>query len=81
MVDCQGGAMTMYGRTLHDDKSDHFGVITVQQALEHSSDVGAAKMALKLGPNKFYALHEELRIRRPDGHRAAQRDARAAAAA
>ena len=25
MVDCQGGAMTMYGRTLHDDKSDHFG--------------------------------------------------------
>ena len=21
MVDCQGGAMTMYGRTLHDDKS------------------------------------------------------------
>ena len=53
-VDCQGGAMTMYGRTLHDDKSDHFGVVTVQYALEHSSDVGAAKMALKLGPQKFY---------------------------
>jgi cell division protein FtsI (penicillin-binding protein 3) len=53
-VDCQGGAMTMFGRTLHDDKSDHFGVVTVQQALEHSSDVGAAKMALKVGPNKFY---------------------------
>jgi cell division protein FtsI (penicillin-binding protein 3) len=55
MVDCQGGSMTMYGRTLHDDKSDHFGVITVKQALEHSSDVGAAKMALKLGPDKFYS--------------------------
>jgi cell division protein FtsI (penicillin-binding protein 3) len=54
MVDCQGGAMTMFGRTLHDDRSDHFGVVTVQYALEHSSDVGAAKMALKLGPNKFY---------------------------
>ena len=53
-VDCQGGAMTMYGRTLHDDKSDHFGVVTVQYALEHSSDVGAAKMALKLGNDKFY---------------------------
>ena len=53
-VDCQGGAMTMFGRTLHDDKSDHYGVVTVQQALEHSSDVGAAKMALKVGPNKFY---------------------------
>ncbi len=54
MVDCQNGAMTMYGRTLHDDKSDHFGVVTVQYALEHSSDVGAAKMALKLGNQKFY---------------------------
>jgi cell division protein FtsI (penicillin-binding protein 3) len=54
MVDCQGGAMTMYGRTLHDDKSDHFGRVTVQFALEHSSDVGAAKMALKVGPENFY---------------------------
>ena len=54
MVDCQGGAMTMYGRTLHDDHTDHFGVVTVQYALEHSSDVGAAKMALKLGSQKFY---------------------------
>jgi cell division protein FtsI (penicillin-binding protein 3) len=54
MVDCQNGAMTMFGRTLHDDKSDHFGVVSVQYALEHSSDVGAAKMALKLGNQKFY---------------------------
>ncbi len=54
-VDCQNGAMTMFGRTLHDDKSDHFGVVTVQYALEHSSDVGAAKMALKLGSEKFYS--------------------------
>ena len=54
MVDCQGGAMTMYGRTLHDDHSDHFGVVTVQYALEHSSDVGAAKMALKLGPTQVF---------------------------
>src|SRR5579871_3329741 len=55
IVDCQGGAMTMYGRTLHDDKSDgHLGRVTVQYALEKSSDVGAAKMALKLGNQKFY---------------------------
>jgi cell division protein FtsI (penicillin-binding protein 3) len=54
MVNCEGGAWTYMGRTLHDDKSDHFGVITVQQALEHSSDVGAAKMAMKLGNQKFY---------------------------
>jgi len=54
MVDCQGGAMTLYGRTLHDDHSDRYGVVTVRKALEVSSDVGAAKMALKVGPEKFY---------------------------
>jgi cell division protein FtsI (penicillin-binding protein 3) len=55
IVDCQGGSLTMYGRTLHDDRSDgHLGRVTVQYALEKSSDVGAAKMALKLGNDKFY---------------------------
>ncbi|HEX9198666.1 MAG TPA: penicillin-binding protein [Acidobacteriaceae bacterium] len=54
IVDCQGGSMTMFGRTLHDDKTDRFGAVTVQYALEHSSDVGAAKMALKMGPQTFY---------------------------
>jgi cell division protein FtsI (penicillin-binding protein 3) len=54
IVDCQGGAMTLYGRTMHDDKSDHFGRVTVQYALEHSSDVGAVKMVQKIGNEKFY---------------------------
>ncbi|MGI8772680.1 MAG: peptidoglycan D,D-transpeptidase FtsI family protein [Acidobacteriaceae bacterium] len=55
MVDCQGGKITLFGRTIHDDSSDHgMGVVTVQRALERSSDVGAVKMALKLGPDKFY---------------------------
>jgi cell division protein FtsI (penicillin-binding protein 3) len=55
MVDCQGGVMTMYGRTFHDDKSDMgMHLVTVQAALEHSSDVGAAKMAMKVGPQTFY---------------------------
>jgi cell division protein FtsI (penicillin-binding protein 3) len=57
MVDTQGGEMTMYGRTLHDDAADrahHYGLVTVEKALEISSDVGAAKMALKIGPDTFY---------------------------
>lgn len=55
MVDCQGGKITLFGRTIHDDASDHgMGVVTVQRALEKSSDVAAVKMALKLGPEKFY---------------------------
>ena len=54
MIDCQGGAITFNGRTIHDDKSDHFGVIPVHKALEESSDVAAVKLALKVGPESFY---------------------------
>jgi cell division protein FtsI (penicillin-binding protein 3) len=53
-IDCQGGQMTLYGRVIHDDKSDHYGVVTVQEALEHSSDVAAVKLALKVGQDHFY---------------------------
>ena len=54
MIDCQGGAITFNGRTIHDDKSDHYGVITIHEALEHSSDVAAVKLALRMGPDRFY---------------------------
>jgi cell division protein FtsI (penicillin-binding protein 3) len=54
MIDCQGGAITFNGRTIHDDKADHYHVITVHEALEHSSDVAAVKLALKMGPENFY---------------------------
>ena len=56
MIDCQGGAITLFGRTIHDDVSDRgMGVVTVQRALEKSSDVAAVKLALKLGNDKFYS--------------------------
>jgi cell division protein FtsI/penicillin-binding protein 2 len=56
IVDCQGGQITLFGRTIHDDASDHgLGRITIQRALEKSSDVAAIKMALKLGPDRFYS--------------------------
>jgi cell division protein FtsI (penicillin-binding protein 3) len=54
MIDCQGGQMVLNGRVIHDDKSDHYHVITVHEALEHSSDVAAVKLALKTGPENFY---------------------------
>jgi cell division protein FtsI (penicillin-binding protein 3) len=53
-IDCQGGAMSLPGRIIHDDKGDHFGVITVHEALEHSSDVAAVKLVQKIGQDKFY---------------------------
>jgi cell division protein FtsI (penicillin-binding protein 3) len=53
-IDCQGGQITLAGRVIHDDKGDHYGVITVHEALEHSSDVAAVKLALKVGSDRFY---------------------------
>jgi len=55
MIDCQGGQIKMAGgRIIHDDKADHFGLVTVHYALEHSSDVAAVKLALKMGSDNFY---------------------------
>jgi len=53
-VDCQGSVITVAGRVIHDDKGDHFGRITIHEALEHSSNVGAIKTAMKIGPERFY---------------------------
>jgi cell division protein FtsI (penicillin-binding protein 3) len=59
LIDCQGGQITLAGRVIHDDKADHLGVITVHEALEHSSDVAAVKLALKVGPDNFYKYIRE----------------------
>ncbi len=53
-IDCQGGKITLAGRVIHDNQGEHFGVIPVHKALEESSDVAAVKLALKIGPDRFY---------------------------
>jgi len=54
MIDCQGGQITLAGRVIHDNQGEHYGVIPIHQALEVSSDVAAVKLALKVGPDRFY---------------------------
>jgi cell division protein FtsI (penicillin-binding protein 3) len=55
MIDCQGGQITLAGRVIHDDRSDRgLGVVSVATALARSSDVAAVKLALKVGPDRFY---------------------------
>jgi cell division protein FtsI (penicillin-binding protein 3) len=53
-IDCQGGKITIFGRTIHDNQGEHYGVVPVHKALEVSSDVAAIKLAMKMGPDKFY---------------------------
>ncbi|WP_206831243.1 penicillin-binding transpeptidase domain-containing protein [Alicyclobacillus fructus] len=48
----QSGQITIDGRTIHDWNYVGFGTLTYQQALEESSNVGFARIALALGwPN------------------------------
>ncbi len=55
IIDCQGGQITLDGRVIHDDRSDRgLGKVTVATALARSSDVAAVKLALQLGPERFY---------------------------
>jgi len=54
IIDCLGGSIKFQGRVIHDDKGEHYGRIPVHEALEHSSDVAAVKLALRLGPEHFY---------------------------
>ncbi len=50
--DCENGAVTVAGHLIHDHKK--YGVLTVADILAYSSDVGAIKVALRLGSPKFY---------------------------
>jgi cell division protein FtsI (penicillin-binding protein 3) len=51
VIDCQMGSIVVNGLRIHDHNP--FGGLTVTQVLEHSSDVGAIKIALRLGEERF----------------------------
>ncbi|MGA2604933.1 MAG: penicillin-binding protein 2 [Verrucomicrobiia bacterium] len=50
--DCENGAFMYAGRVLHD--AHPFGVLSVEEILFHSSNIGAAKVALRMGPARLY---------------------------
>ncbi len=51
-VDCQMGSIVINGHRIHDWHP--FGVMPVSDILAHSSDVGAIKIALRLGDERLY---------------------------
>lgn len=51
VIDCQMGSIVLSGLRIHDHKA--YGDLTVAQVLEKSSDVGAIKIALRLGEERF----------------------------
>ena len=51
-VDCQHGSIDVFGMKIHDHES--LGVVTIAEALAHSSDVAAIKTGMKLGAERLY---------------------------
>lgn len=54
MFNCENGRWIFAGKALHDAGNHHYGVIPVRRILSHSSNIGAAKVALKMGPEMVY---------------------------
>lgn len=54
VIDTRPGSMTVNGHIIHDDAN--YGIINVTQVLQHSSNIGAAKMALSLPPDNLWNM-------------------------
>jgi penicillin-binding protein 2 len=52
VFDCQMGSIVVNGRRIHDWHP--YGLLSVSDILAKSSDVGAIKIALRLGDDRFY---------------------------
>ena len=52
IFDCEHGHFTYAGRTLHDHES--YGLLSVENIITKSSNIGAAKIGLKMGEDRLY---------------------------
>lgn len=51
-IDCQMGLITVAKHVFHDHKP--YGTLTFTEVLEYSSNIGAAKLGLRLGEHRLY---------------------------
>ncbi|MDR3746681.1 MAG: penicillin-binding protein [Acidobacteriota bacterium] len=51
-IDCQHGSIDVFGMKIRDHES--LGVITIAEALAHSSDVAAIKVGMRVGDERLY---------------------------
>jgi cell division protein FtsI (penicillin-binding protein 3) len=54
LINCHGGVLTLYGRTLHDSHVGAYGIIPMSNVLAYSSNVGAAEVGLTVGQDNMY---------------------------
>ena len=65
VIDCENGAVYVGGHRIRDHKP--FGLLSVSNILAQSSDVGAIKIALRLGAPKFYDYIRAFGFGQPTG--------------
>ncbi len=65
VFDCENGAVYVAGHRIRDHKP--FGLLNVADILAQSSDVGAIKIALRLGAPKFYDYIRAFGFGQPTG--------------
>lgn len=58
LIDTEGGHYTIGNRTIHDAHPE--GILTVAQVIQKSSNVGSAKMALAMAPQKMWTIFSEV---------------------
>jgi len=52
-LNCEGGSYSIGGRTIHD--THKYGALKVSEVLKYSSNIGAAKIGSKLGPQRLFS--------------------------
>ncbi len=57
IFDCEHGHFAFAGRVLHDHEA--YGLLSVENIITHSSNIGAAKIGIKMGENR---LHDYINI-------------------
>lgn len=65
MVDCEGGAWRVGRKTIHDDHPH--GLVTVSEVIKYSSNIGAAKLAFDLGPERTLGYLKDFGFARRTG--------------
>lgn len=50
--DCEQGVFVFAGKKLHDH--ERYGVLSVEEIITHSSNIGAAKVGIKMGAERLY---------------------------
>jgi cell division protein FtsI/penicillin-binding protein 2 len=63
--DCEHGHFGFAGRTLHDHEP--YGVLSVENIITKSSNIGAAKIGIRMGENRLYDYIKEFGFGAPTG--------------